>query len=107
MQDHLSALETVLSPADAYYNQRTALAQSSDRLNKLREAINDPINLFSTQWAHWFTYALDYKPDLILELGRGAGNSTCVFAEAIHQNQHGRLVSFCLTDFWQKKRLRP
>ena len=98
------------SPADAYYNQRHAVAATSDRLRRLREAIKDPINLSAFQWAQWFAYVREYRPDLVLELGRGNGNSTAAVNEALHQLGHGRLVSFCLTRTWHEKTvplLRP
>src|SRR5438128_3260070 len=91
------------SPADAYYNQRHAVAATADRLRRLREAIKDPINLSAFQWAQWFAYAREYRPDLVLELGRGNGNSTAAVNEALHQLGHGRLVSFCLTRTWHEK----
>lgn len=91
------------SPAAAYFNQRHAIAATSARLRHLREAINDPINLSSFQWAQWFAYVREYRPDLVLELGRGNGNSTAAINEALHQLGHGRLVSFCLSRTWRKK----
>jgi len=91
------------SPADAYYNQRHAIAATSDKLRRLREAIDDPVNLSAFQWAQWFAYAREYRPDLVLELGRGNGNSTAAVGEALHQLGLGRLVSFCLTRTWHEK----
>lgn len=90
------------SPSQAYYNQRHSLARNSDQLRRIRQIINDPVNLSSFQWAQWFTYALEYKPSLILELGRGRGNSTAVFCQAVQQYRNGRIVSLCLTDLWQQ-----
>lgn len=88
------------TPADAYFNQRQAIAACSSRLRRLREAISDPTNLSSFQWAQWFAYVREYRPDVVLELGRGKGNSTAVVAEALFQSGHGRLVSFCLSRTW-------
>lgn len=93
------------SPASAYYNQRLAVAAASDRLHRLREAIQDPVNLSSFQWAQWFAYVREYRPDLVLELGRGNGNPTAAVNEALRQIGHGRLVSFCLTRVWHEKTL--
>jgi hypothetical protein len=90
------------SPASAYYNQRHAIAATSPRLKRLRDAIGDPVNLSPCQWAQWFAYAREYAPDLVIELGRGNGNSTVAVNEALHQLGHGRLVSFCFTPTWQE-----
>lgn len=94
------------SPAAAYYNQRHAIAATSARLKRLRDAIGDPVNLSPFQWAQWFAYVREFRPDLVLELGRGRGNSTAAVAEALHQLGHGRLVSFCLTRTWQRETVR-
>lgn len=91
------------SPATAYYDQRHAIAASSPRLRRLREAIADPVNLSPFQWAQWFAYARDYRPDLVIELGRGNGNSTAALGEALFQSAHGRLVSFCLSHTWRTR----
>ena len=99
-QFHLAVPPT---PAAAYYNQRQSLAASAQRLHVLQEALNDPFFLSRFQWAQWFAYTLDYKPDLILELGRENGNSTTVFCQAVYENRHGRVVSLCLSDNWQKQ----
>ena len=69
----------------------------------MREAIGDPVNLSSFQWAQWFAHVREYQPDLVLELGRGLGNSTAAINEALYQLGHGRLVSFCLSRTWQEK----
>jgi len=106
----LAALRAAPSPAAAYYNQRHAVAATSPRLKRLRDAIDDPVNLSSFQWAQWFAYVREFRPDLVLELGRGRGNSTAAVNEALHQLGHGRLVSFCLTRTWHDEtvpRLRP
>ena len=98
------------SPAKAYYNQRHAIAASSERLRRLREAIADPVNLSSFQWAQWFAYTRELRPDLVIELGRGNGNSTAAVNEALRQLGPGRLVSLCLSRTWEQQtvpRLRP
>jgi hypothetical protein len=79
------------------------VAATSARLQRLRDAIADPTNLSSWQWAQWFAYAREYEPDLVLELGRGNGNSTAAVNEALHQLGRGRVVSFCLTRAWPDK----
>ncbi len=91
------------SPASSYYEQRHVIAATSERLRRMREAINDPVNLCSFQWAQWFAHVRQYEPDLVLELGRGEGNSTAAMNEALYQLGHGRLVSFDVLPTWDSK----
>lgn len=97
------------TPAETYFRQRHAVAKSSARLLALRDAIADPVNLSSFQWAQWFAYVRDYRPDLVLELGRRKGNSTAAITQALRENGHGKLVSFDLGKLWEgsRKLLRP
>lgn len=90
------------TPAWAYWNQRQALHDLHDRLVALEEAVNSPTNLSPNQWAQLLAFALEFKPTLILELGRGLGNSTCVFTEAANRLPSGscRVLSLCFTDDW-------
>jgi predicted O-methyltransferase YrrM len=41
-----------------------------------------PLDLPIENWSELYDLAVAYRPDLVLELGRGCGNSTCVFTEA-------------------------
>jgi cephalosporin hydroxylase len=41
-----------------------------------------PLDLPLENWSDLYELTLAFRPDLILELGRGYGNSTCVFTEA-------------------------
>lgn len=91
----------ILSPAKAYWAQRFALAQCRDRILSLSQAVNKQCDLWLYQWAQLMAVALEYQPDVILELGRGTGNSTCVFTEASNQlNGRTRVVSVCLSEDW-------
>lgn len=92
--------------ARSYYDQRFEIAEDAPRLRQLLAAVNCPGDLGSVQWGQWYSVALGFEPDLILELGRGYGNSTAVFAEAayrLQQRQPGRpsrVVSLCGTGEW-------
>ncbi len=88
------------SPAIALWNQRQALANSRDRLEALSTSVNWLNDLMLYGWGQWFTTALEFAPDLIVELGRGHGNSTCVFTEAANQLGNCQVVSLCLSDIW-------
>lgn len=93
------------TPAQAYWSQRQALGGRRQRLQGLREAVGRPNDLPAFQWAQLFTYALNFGPDVILELGRGQANSTCVFTEAANclGANRCRVQSICLNDAWQKE----
>jgi predicted O-methyltransferase YrrM len=43
---------------------------------------SDPRNLPVESWSDLYELTVAYEPDAVLELGRGWGNSTCVFTEA-------------------------
>jgi len=94
------------SPARAYWNQRVALANGRDRILALSQAVNHPGDLWPFQWAQLMAAAMEYEPDLILELGRGKGNSTCAFTEASNMKQgRMRILSLCLSDNWERDTL--
>ncbi len=90
-----------ITPASAIWHQRQAVADSRDRLSKLSIAVDWQNDLALYQWAQWLAMALEFKPDLIIELGRFMGNSTCVFTEAANQLGNCQVVSLCLSDNWQ------
>lgn len=95
------------SPARAYWNQRYVLARSRERILALSAAVGRPSDLWVSQFTQLMATALEFSPDLILELGRGWGNSTCAFTEAANQLAHipCRVVSLCLSDDWEVRTL--
>jgi hypothetical protein len=93
---------SVFSPAFAVWNQREILQQKRDRLQALFQAVQDPESLTLPQWVHLYTAVLEFKPDLVLELGRNVGNSTCAFTEAANQIGDCRVVSLCRSTNWQE-----
>ena len=95
------------SSAQAYWRQRHALSECRDRVLALCDAVNWPTDLYPYQWATLIGYALEFAPDLILELGRGRGNSTCAFTQAANKLESGacRVVSLCQSDSWEKESL--
>jgi hypothetical protein len=89
-----------------YYDQRFQIADDAMLLRQLIAAVNCPNDLGSPQWAQWYSVALGFEPDLILELGRGYGNSTALFAQAARQlgrtrwMKRTKVVSLCVTSEW-------
>ena len=91
------------SPARAYWSQRVPLANARDRILALSQAVNHTSDLWPYQWAQLMSVVMDYQPDVVLELGRGKGNSTCAFTEASNLNQgRTRILSLCLSDDWER-----
>jgi hypothetical protein len=89
------------SPAESYWNHRFELAQLRERILIFNEACNNPSNLTLFQYAQLAATSLEFRPDLIIELGRGAGNSTCVFTE-IAGRIGARVLSFDLWNDWEE-----
>lgn len=90
-------------PGTAYWNQRHAISQSRERIEALSAAANHPSDLPVYQFAQLFASALEFAPDLIVELGRGTGNSTCCFTEAANQFSNSsacRVLSLCNSSNW-------
>lgn len=93
-------------PARAYWNHRATLRDARERILSLARAVNHPTDLWPYQWAQLMAAVIDFAPDLILELGRGKGNSTCAFTEASNLNQgRSRIVSLCFSDNWERETL--
>jgi len=91
------------TPGRAYWNQRAQLGAARDRLLSLSRTVGYPSDLSPYQFAQLVAGCLEFKPDLILELGRGFGNSTCAFTEAANQlggATRTRVVSLCRTREW-------
>ena len=94
------------NPASAYWNQRVTLADSRDRILSLRSAVDQPLDLLPYQWAQIIAAALEYEPDMILQLGRGKGNATCAFTEACNlRDGRSQVLSVCSSDDWERQTL--
>lgn len=97
--------DTVASAGDAYWHQRAAIARDADRIRTLVREVGRPSDLWPYQWAQLMSFALAMRPDLILELGRGYGNSTCAFTEAaaLLGGDATRVVSICRSRSWDQR----
>jgi hypothetical protein len=93
------------SVGEAYWNHRTALAALKERIFFFAETVGDPMSLSIFQYAQLLATALEFRPDFILELGRGAGNSTCAFTEAANHLGlgPGSVLSIDLNDEWNRR----
>ena len=86
--------------AAAYYEQRLAIAEDRDMLRALIGATRAVHDLTPPQWAQWYSVALSFRPDLIVELGRSKGNSTALFCQAASRLGGTRVVSLCNSRDW-------
>lgn len=92
-----------ISPGQALWSQRETIAALRGRFIALSAAVGGPTDLNLYQWAEFAAFALEFRPDLIIELGRGLGNSTCCFIEVAHQfggAKACRVLSLCQSDDW-------
>jgi hypothetical protein len=89
-----------LEIARYYYDQRAQIHQDAPVLRSLIEAVNWQNDLTPPGWAQWYSVALGFKPDLIVELGRGYGNSTAIFCQAASRLGHTRVLSLCKSTEW-------
>jgi FkbM family methyltransferase len=99
-------LATAMRPGLALWRQRWAVAESQHRIRALRDAVDAPGDLSLYQYAQLLATVLEFKPDLILDLGRGRGNSTCLFTEAANQlGGSARVISICQSEDWESHTL--
>lgn len=92
----------MITPGAAYWNQRFAIQQSAERLLNFSRLVDHPGDFTPYQFAQLFGLALEFAPDLILELGGGFGNSTCAFTEAANRLGNGcKVVSISNCGSWQ------
>jgi hypothetical protein len=84
----------------AYYEHRHAIAEDLGVLKSLMAATRAGYDLAPPQWAQWYSVALGFQPDLIVELGRSKGNSTALFCQAASRLGRTRVVSLCNSRDW-------
>lgn len=87
--------------AGAYYAQRHAIAADKETLQRLVDTVGARTDLTPHQWAQWYAMVMEFRPSLILELGRGHGNSTALFCQALSRLGKGRVVSLCFSSEWE------
>jgi FkbM family methyltransferase len=93
-------------PGPALWRHRQAVAESEQRIRTFREAAATPGDLLVYQYAQLLAAVLEFQPDLILELGRGRGNSTGLFTEAANRlGGSTRVISICESKDWESETL--
>jgi FkbM family methyltransferase len=92
--------------AGAIERQIDVLAKEYPILEEMMALVGHSGDLRPNQWLQLFAYTLDFKPDLIIELGRGKGNSTCLFTQAAHliESEPGcEVLSLCNSVDWNEE----
>ena len=96
---------------EAIWRQRHTLSRARTSTRALHDALRrymppgHPGDLPFHEWGQLMAGALEFAPDLILEVGRGYGNSTLAFTQAANLlgATHCRVVSICLQP-WEEIR---
>lgn len=68
----------------------------------LYAAVGSPTDFSVSQWQAIARFTRRFTPDLILELGRGYGNSTCMFTSVANRLPSCRVVSVSLGNGWER-----
>src|SRR5690349_20383931 len=79
------------------------------RISLLRDIVDSHMDFSVEQWVSIDEETRLFMPDTILELGRGYGNSTCMFVDVAHALGE-RVISVSNDSSWDvrtKPRLRP
>jgi len=97
-------MDQAFSPAKAIWENRQLLTEWMPEIRGVRsvlqEAMGGPRDFVRQQWLQIASLVYDFKPDLIIELGRGYGNSTCAMSVAAKMLRPAlcRIVSCCLAN---------
>lgn len=92
----------IQSPASSLIKNQDILTSDKKRISELIAAVGDSRTQLPSQWIQLMAFALEFKPDIIIELGRGFGNSTCAFTEVCHLMAPSpcEVVSLCISKSW-------
>lgn len=100
-------LDDELYLGKSFYKNRLIIAAERPAARIMHDIIRNqmrvghPGDLPFHEWGQLMAFALEFKPDLILEIGRGYGNSTCAFTHVANILSPGscRVVSICLSEW--------
>jgi hypothetical protein len=94
----------ITSPALSLLKNQAILTDHKSEIEDLIQAVGRTGDLYPFQWIQLISFIYEFRPDFILELGRGYGNSTCAFNEICQLMKPNRcsIVSLCLSNDWDK-----
>jgi len=99
--------EGILSPAQALFKNRALISNDKSEIERLIRCVGRPGDLWPYQWVQLITFVYEFRPDFILELGRGYGNSTCAFNEVcqLMKPDFCEVLSLCISKDWDVQTL--
>jgi hypothetical protein len=86
--------------ATALWNKRQAIRRAKERLATLHRVVDSPGDLDLGTCIQFYAFCLEFAPDVIVELGRRYGNSTCVFTEAANELGNTKVLSIDYDPGW-------
>jgi hypothetical protein len=89
--------------ATALWNKRQAISRAKERLAILHRVVDSPVDLDLATYIQLYAFCLDFAPDLIVELGRRYGNSTCVFTQAANELGNAKVLSIDYDPGWNRR----
>jgi len=90
------------NPGQSYWIQRHIVKTALPRLEAFSDAFGSigGNELRPPDYPQLFAIATAFRPDIIVEVGRLHGNSTCILTEAANHLGGASVYSVCLTDKW-------
>jgi hypothetical protein len=97
-------VNTITSPARSLLKNQEIISDHISEIENLIRAVGRTGDLWPSQWIQLISFVYEFRPDFILELGRGHGNSTCAFNEVCQliKPDHCDVLSLCISDDWDK-----
>lgn len=94
--------KSITSPAESLVKNQKIISDHKSEIENLIQSVGRNGDLYPSQWIQLITFIYEFRPDFILELGRGYGNSTCAFNEVCQLMKPDRcsVVSLCISHDW-------
>ncbi len=95
----------------AYWKHREPLGGQVDWIKKILETTGSGHLISGYQWTQFLAFALEFKPDLVIEIGRGPAIFTISLVQYVNMLRplNSRVVSVAPTEDWKDdfKKIKP
>jgi hypothetical protein len=88
---------------DVLANSIAKLRSLHDDITQLAESLGFSNDLPWADWTSLSAVLLEFRPTLIIELGRGLGASTALFQFWVNNGLASKVTSICQTRYWQDR----